>query len=48
MVMGLPEGPGMVTPICLEHPWTRTGADLLVRQRSFMIIYYEDGFLTHI
>lgn len=32
MVMGLPEGPGMVKPICLEHLWTRTDADLLVRR----------------
>lgn len=46
MVMGLPEGPGMAMPICLEHPWTRTDADLLVQQRSLMIIHYEDGFLT--
>lgn len=32
MVMGLPEGPAMVTPTCLGHLSTRTDADLLVRR----------------
>lgn len=46
MVMDLPEGPAMVTPTCLGHLSTRTDADLLVQQHSFIIILYEDGFLT--
>jgi len=36
----------MVTPTCLGHLSTRTDADLLVKQRSFMVIRYGDGFLT--